>query len=99
MNNVFGWDLPPGCSNSDIPGNSDAEWALECIEENFYNQAIFSPEELKLMEELNENVSTIVMKAIMYGIELGKDEQRMIEAENLYYEEENERRINRGSNN
>jgi hypothetical protein len=65
MRSIFGWDLPPGCSNKDIPGNSEAEWAWECIEENFYNQAIFTPAELKLAEQLDGNISSIVMKAII----------------------------------
>lgn len=99
MRNIFGYDLPPGCRLSDIPGHSDEEYAWECIEEEFYNKNKFNPNELKLVDPLDESVASIVMKAIVYGMELGKNEQRMIEAENLYYEEENYRRENRGCNN
>jgi hypothetical protein len=34
MNNKFGWDLPPGCSLSDIPGNRREDMANEQIYDN-----------------------------------------------------------------
>ena len=34
---IFGWDLPPGCSISDIPGNRPGDEKWEAIIENFFD--------------------------------------------------------------
>lgn len=34
---IFGWDLPPGCRVSDIPGNRPEDERWEAIIENFFN--------------------------------------------------------------
>lgn len=71
---IFGWDLPPGCSVSDIPGNrpEDAEW--ERIEENFYQQKRFTDKQWKYLGSKNRSqyLEEIITKAIEYGIELGR---------------------------
>ena len=35
---LFGWDLPPGVSVSDIPGNRPEDEAWENIYENFWDK-------------------------------------------------------------
>lgn len=35
---IFGWDLPPGCRVSDIPGNRPEDERWEAIYENFWNK-------------------------------------------------------------
>ncbi len=35
---IFGWDLPPGCRISDIPGNRPEDEAWERIYDNFWDK-------------------------------------------------------------
>lgn len=35
---IFGWSYPPGVSERDLPGNSDAEQAAEAFGEAMYDQ-------------------------------------------------------------
>jgi hypothetical protein len=34
--NIFGWDLPPGCSTHDLPGNRPEDEAAEAFYDAFY---------------------------------------------------------------
>jgi hypothetical protein len=84
---IFGWDLPPGCSINDIPGNSDEDAKWEQLMMDFYEKTEFTKKELEFIDPLNETVDYIVQKAITYGMELGRKEQQMTDAENRFYEE------------
>ena len=88
---IFGWDLPPGCSVSDIPGNrpEDAEW--ESIEENFYQQKRFTDKQWKYLGSKNrsQHLEEIITLAIDYGMELGREEMK----ENI--QQDNEWRISK----
>ena len=74
---IFGWDLPPGVSVNDIPGNrpEDAEW--EQLTANFWNdkQNVTDETWAKFDKaQLSDDLMTIVDKAIEYGMELGRKE-------------------------
>ena len=83
---TFGWGLPPGVKASDIPGNrpEDEEW--ERIVYGFYGIALFE-DERKVFDTLSHAQESLLEKAIEYGIELGREEQKLIEAENKLYED------------
>ena len=71
---IFGWDLPPGVSPSDIPGNRPEDEAWEKIENAFWeNDKNCSKELWSSFEEakLDSDLMDIVDKAIGYGMELG----------------------------
>jgi len=78
----FGWDLPPGCSISDIPGNRPEDEKWEAMIEGFYNG--LSKEELEIAETCDE----LITKAIEYGIEVRIEDEKRIDEENKYYEEQ-----------
>lgn len=80
---IFGWDLPPGVSPSDIPGNRPEDEAWEKITLDFWNGKYCSDELWKKFEEakLSNDLIDIVDKAIDYGMELGRKEQLAIQAE------------------
>ena len=84
---MFGWDLPPGVSVSDIPGNrpEDVEW--EKIIEDFLDEEriknrkygiLVTEKEIKLMDSLYASkkwsgcVDAYIQMAIEYGMELGR---------------------------
>ena len=74
---IFGWDLPPGVSPSDIPGNRPEDEAWEKIENVFWENDKNCSKELwsKFAEaELDSDLVDIVTKAIDYGMELGRQE-------------------------
>lgn len=79
---IFGWDLPPGCSVSDIPGNRPEDEAYEKMLDGFYSK--LSKDE----QEKVESVDDIIAKAIEYGIEIGVKQQQDIEEEAKFYEEQ-----------
>ena len=83
---TFGWGLPPGVRASDIPGNrpEDEEW--EKVVEGFYGIAL-SEDERKALNTLSHTQESLLEKAIEYGIELGREEQKRVEAENKFYED------------
>lgn len=59
----FGWDLPPGVSISDLPGNRPEEQQMEAFLDAFYNQ--ISKLRLPLIkEEKLEDLSTWIWKQI-----------------------------------
>jgi len=86
---IFGWDLPPGCHVSDIPGNRPEDGAWEKIELAFWEnnknctKGLWAKfEKAKLDNELME----VVAKAIDYGMELGRKEQLAYQKEADFYE-------------
>ena len=74
---LFGWDLPPGCSPSDIPGNRPEDEARDKMIDEFFRQTHFTEEEQKFIDE--EVVVEIVTKAIDYGIKIGVKDQVVVE--------------------
>jgi hypothetical protein len=87
---LFGWDLPPGCSVSDIPGNRPEDSEMEALEERFYKENNTEPEweEFNALNNKSKNdlLLNIVSKAITFGIEIGNEQARKIAGENAYYE-------------
>jgi hypothetical protein len=75
---IFGWDLPPGCRVSDIPGNRPEDVKWEAITEGFYDGNHISNETLKKFEDakLDSDLDEIITKAIEYGIEIGIKEEK-----------------------
>ncbi len=98
---IFGWDLPPGCRLSDIPGNRPEDEKWEAIEENFYNkERLLNPKygtritekEYAQMDKLIDDLQTsdvitnYIMAAIEYGMDIGGKEAEDNRQENKYYE-------------
>ncbi len=85
---IFGWDLPPGCRLSDIPGNRPEDEKWEAIEEGFWNGKHVTDEIYSKFEKvkLDSELIDIVMKAIEYGIDLGYKEAQENAKEDKYYE-------------
>jgi hypothetical protein len=77
----FGWDLPPGCNVSDIPGNRPEDEAWYVMIDNFF--ASLDEKE----KQLAENCEEVIIKAIEYGIEAQIAEQKIIDEESKYYEQ------------
>jgi hypothetical protein len=77
---IFGWDLPPGCSVSDIPGNRPEDGKLEEIELAFYENTEtngrkrFTPEEWKYLgsKKRTTHLEDIIWKAIEYGMDIAQ---------------------------
>jgi viroplasmin and RNaseH domain-containing protein len=81
---IFGWDLPPGVSVSDIPGNRPEDGRLEEIELAFYENTEtngrkrFTPEEWKYLgsKKRTTHLEDIIWKAIEYGMDIAREETR-----------------------
>jgi hypothetical protein len=78
----FGWDLPPGVSTSDLPGNSPEEQRQEAFLDAFYDQ--MTKLRLPLIkEEKLEDLSGWIWKQILEAYSEGyvqaRDDQRMAE--------------------
>ncbi len=73
---IFGWDLPPGCRVSDIPGNRPEDERWEAIMEGFYDGTHISDETWKKFEDakLDSDLDETITKAIEYGMELAQKE-------------------------
>ena len=78
MRGTFGWDLPPGCSVSDIPGNRPEDEAWEKVINDFWDEKRFTKEEWAISENLDDVINDIIEKAIVYGMELGRKDQKSI---------------------
>ncbi len=88
---IFGWDLPPGCRVSDIPGNRPEDEKWEQIYDKFWDKErltkpqsgiIISEKEYEQMTKLyNSNLSKVIDNYIMAAIEYGMDIGRKEEAE------------------
>ena len=72
---LFGWDLPPGCNVSDIPGNRSEDEAWDKILDDFYVKLGGIEERLQAMLDTNQSMYEVIEHAITYGIELGKLDQ------------------------
>ena len=99
---IFGWDLPPGCRVSDIPGNRPEDDTWESICDNFWNkERLANPKDgtivigEQLYEQMNKlyndpKTSTVldeyIMAAIEYGMDLGRKEEAETSKENKGYE-------------
>jgi len=84
-----GFNLPPGCSVSDIPGNRPEDGKWEAIEEAFWNNDKNCSKKLfSKFEEANldSDLINIVINAIEYGIEIQKQQAVENAEENKYYE-------------
>jgi len=98
---IFGWDLPPGCRVSDIPGNrpEDEEW--DAIIDMFFDKERLTKThtgiriteiEYLQMEELYDNpdlsnvIDSYILAAIEYGMEIGTQQAHDAREENKYYE-------------
>jgi hypothetical protein len=79
---IFGWDLPPGVSVSDIPGNRPEDGRLEEIEMGFYenkeenHRKRFTPEQWKYLgsKRHTQHLEDIIWKAIEYGMDIAQQE-------------------------
>lgn len=87
---MTGFNLPPGCNVSDLPGNTPEDVKQEAIEDSFFQDKI-TDKEWKLIEDGDRY--DIVRKAIWYGYEIRNKEQSEIDAENKYYESDYRQRI------
>ena len=67
---MTGFNLPPGVSVSDLPGNSPAELAAEALSEAIYSQF---PESLSAQEcdKLEAWITTLIGKAYSEGYSQG----------------------------
>ena len=74
---IFGWDLPPGCNLSDIPGNRPEDEKWEAITEGFWTGKHCTDEVYHKFEKakLDSALIDIVDKAIEYGMEIGRKEE------------------------
>lgn len=98
---MTGFNLPPGCNVSDIPGNrpEDAEW--EAIVENFFDKErliknptggfIISEKEYAEMDALykskhSEVIDNYIAAAIEYGRNIGSKEGYEAAQENAMYD-------------
>lgn len=93
---IFGWDLPPGCRVSDIPGNRPEDEAWERMYETFWDKERLtkkttgiriSDKECKQMDVLYNSeysglIDDFITAAIEYGMEIGEKQQRETEQEN-----------------
>lgn len=95
MSRLFGWDLPPGCRITNIPGNTSEDEKQESIEFGFYEnkedkfkQKRFTPAEWKYLGSINrtKHLEDIIWKAIEYGIDVGIQEEKDCQQENKYEE-------------
>jgi hypothetical protein len=83
----FGWDLPPGCRNSDIPGNRPQDIADEQIRDNIesaltplglYNIELTTEDQEKL-DQVTESLFKLINNAWESGYQAARsdaDEER-----------------------
>jgi hypothetical protein len=97
---IFGWDLPPGCRVSEIPGNRPEDEAWEKIYDNFWDKerltkthigTQITDKEYEQMDRLyksrlSEMIDSYIMAAIEYGMEIAQSEARINQEQNRYYE-------------
>ena len=84
---MTGWNLPPGCNVSDIPGNSPEDEKWEAILNVFWEK-IRTPELDKAVTDASDEVCNLLNEAIEYGIEVGTNQANFAAEENKYYEAE-----------
>jgi hypothetical protein len=81
---IFGWDLPPGCSVNDIPGNRPEDATWEAIELDFWEKTA-TKEEWELVEK-SDKLMSLITKAITYGMTITEKRMADMQAENHHYE-------------
>ena len=69
---IVGWDLPPGCSPPDIPGNRPEDATWEKIVDDFYGT--LNDNEKNLVN--CQDTQAVTEKAIQFGIDIGRQECR-----------------------
>ncbi len=98
---TFGWDLPPGVSVNDIPGNRPEDEVWENIYDNFWdkerltkthNGIRINEKEYEQMDKLYltkgaEMIDSYITAAIEYGMEIGEKQAK------AYIQEERENLI------
>lgn len=84
--NIFGWDLPPGCSTSDIPGNRPEDEAWEVILNGFWDKKDRGEDKKKALEDAPQIYVDLIGEAVEYGIDIGLKQVKDIEEENKFYE-------------
>lgn len=88
MSRMFGWDLPPGCSVSDLPGNSKSEQDAEA----FYN-LIYDQFPRGMTDNEMEKLADWVWNQINKAYEEGYKQAQADEAEAKEFAEEREREV------
>jgi hypothetical protein len=101
VSRIFGWDLPPGCSASDIPGNRPEDEDWEEIYDNFWDKERLTKthiglritdKEYELMDKLysgkySEIIDDYIIAALEYGMEIGIKQGLLQAEENRYFEQ------------
>lgn len=82
---IFGWDLPPGCRVSDIPGNRPEDERWEAIINGFWNKKRNEAKD-KILSDADTDLTELIDEAIEYGMDIANKEQQGIDDESLYYE-------------
>ncbi len=99
---IFGWDLPPGVSINDIPGNRPEDDAWDKIYDNFWDKerltknfigTRITEKEYEQMDKLynsklSEVIDSYIMAAIEYGIDIGEKQSTAYRLENEQEEKE-----------
>jgi len=84
--NIFGWDLPPGVSTSDLPGNRPEDAAIEAAYDEAY-ELISKAGLLDVDEEKVDEIAELIVKAMGDAYSKGYAASRADEAEAKYLEE------------
>ena len=77
---IVGWDLPPGCSPPDIPGNRPEDATWEKIVDDFYGT--LNDNEKNLVN--CQDTQAVTEKAIQFGIDIGRQDRYEHEEERYY---------------
>ena len=71
-----GFNLPPGCNVSDIPGNGPEDEKWEAIIEGFWNKEDRTEEQQKALADPPQVYVDLIDAAVEYGVEIGRAEER-----------------------
>lgn len=85
--NIFGWDLPPGCRISDIPGNRPEDEKWEAIINGFWDKKDRKEDKKNALKDAPQVYVDLINEAIDYGIDIGFKQAKADEEENKFYEE------------
>jgi len=90
--NIFGWDLPPGCTNADIErafGDSPDPISDDFLEDK---KVEFAKEERKWIEDNygaeNEIITNVLSKLFSWAYQQGYDQAKADEEEAKFYEQQ-----------
>ena len=83
--NIFGWDLPPGCSVSYIPGNRPEDEKWEAVINGFWDKKYTEAKD-KILADADTDLTELIDEAIEYGMDIGAKENQAIVEESKYYE-------------